>query len=236
MPQADLIPQAFWFRLALDCPRIDGIPRAGGRLLNLPASHALPSFQSLDGRGSWVEVRAGWGPKGLGLALEISGKTRPIQSDAYAIGGRDEVEIWIDTRDTRDVHRASRFCHRFLVTFQASGKTLKAEVAALKIHRALADAPFPKAGLIATWAEAIPGGYRLELFLPAEALSGFDPDTNRRLGFCHRVGDPERGDSFLTLGREFPVGEDPSLWATLVLQDSPEKQETRHGRAPRQGP
>ncbi|MFO0959624.1 MAG: hypothetical protein U0800_19685 [Isosphaeraceae bacterium] len=219
MPQADLIPQSFWFRLALDCPRADGIPAAGGRSFGLPAKHALPAFQALDGRESWAEVRAGWNPKGLGLAFEVTGKTRPVQSDAYAIGGRDEVEIWIDTRDTRDVHRATRFCHHFLVTFQVSGKSLKAEVAALKIHRAQADAPFPKAGLVSAWAEATPVGYRLELFFPAEALNGFDAETNRRLGFCYRIGDPERGDSFLALGREFPIGEDPSLWATLALQD-----------------
>ena len=55
--------------------------------------------------------------------------------------------------------------------------------------------------------------------LPAEALNGFDPDTNRRLGFAYQVTDPDRGDQFLGVGREFPVAEDPSLWATLELRD-----------------
>ena len=59
----------------------------------------------------------------------------------------------------------------------------------------------------------------LELFLPAQALSGFDPDTNRRLGFAYQIGDHVREDQFLGVGREFPVGENPSLWSTLELTD-----------------
>jgi len=42
------------------------------------------------------------------------------------------------------------------------------------------------------------------------ALNGFDPETNRRLGFAHQVTDPEREDQFLGVGREFPIAEDPS--------------------------
>ena len=63
-------------------------------------------------------------------------------------------------------------------------------------------------------------GYRLELFFPAEVLHGFDPETNRRLGFAYAVNDPDRGEQFLGVGREFPVGEDPSLWSVLELRDA----------------
>ena len=68
-------------------------------------------------------------------------------------------------------------------------------------------------------AERTLSGWRLELFFPAESLHGFDPETNRRLGFAYQVTDPDRGDQFFGVGREFPVGEDPSLWATLRLAD-----------------
>jgi hypothetical protein len=30
---------------------------------------------------------------------------------------------------------------------------------------------------------------------------------------------PDGEDQFLGVGREFPVGEDPSLWSTLELRD-----------------
>lgn len=221
MAQADLIPQAFWFRTALACPRLDGLPRGKGRPLNLPAECALPDLGALQGREPLAEVRVAWNPAGLGVAFEVTGKARPIEADPYAIGGRDEVELWIDTRDTRDVHRATRFCHRFSATFPGpkKGPTLNVDLAQTRIHRAQADAPLAKLGQVLTWAEPIKGGYRLELFFTAEALHGFDPDTNRRLGFYYRVADPERGDQFLGVGREFPVTDDPSLWATLILGD-----------------
>ena len=61
--------------------------------------------------------------------------------------------------------------------------------------------------------------WKLELFIPAAALNGFDPETNRRLGFAYQVADYVRDDQFLGVGRDFPIGENPSLWATLVLQD-----------------
>ena len=48
--------------------------------------------------------------------------------------------------------------------------------------------------------------------------------TPRRIdGSGSRTGltDPHRGDQFLGVGRDFPVAEDPSLWATLELIDEP---------------
>jgi hypothetical protein len=76
--------------------------------------------------------------------------------------------------------------------------------------------------LLQARAERLKTGWRLELFLPAAVLHGFDPETNRRLGFAYQVSDPdpERQDQFLGVGREFPVGENPSLWSTLELRDA----------------
>jgi hypothetical protein len=73
--------------------------------------------------------------------------------------------------------------------------------------------------LIQAKAERTLSGYRLELFFPAESLNGFDPETNRRLGITYHVTDPDRGEQHLVLGREFPIGEDPSLWATMLLAE-----------------
>jgi hypothetical protein len=50
-------------------------------------------------------------------------------------------------------------------------------------------------------------------------MHGFDPDTNRRLGFAYHLADSIREDQFVGVGREFPIGENPSLWATLELRD-----------------
>jgi hypothetical protein len=214
-----LIPQAFWFRLALPCVRKDNVPQTGkGRLLDLPSECALPDFAQLEGGHSWAEVRAAWNPKGLAVSVEVTGKTAKIAAPApegpYASDG---VQIWIDTRDTRNVHRATRFCHRFVATLLPQGRGMN--VVQRSIGRAVAEAPTgPKEATLAR-AETRKNGWLLELFFGAEALNGFDPDTNRRLGFAYQVTDPTRDDQYLSVGREFPVGEDPSLWATLELRE-----------------
>jgi hypothetical protein len=37
------------------------------------------------------------------------------------------------------------------------------------------------------------------------------------LGFAYQVSDAQREDQFLGVGRDFPLGENPGLWATLEL-------------------
>ena len=216
-----LLPQSFWFRTAFACPRVEGIPRDKGRLLDLGAACALPDLGLWEGQPSWVEARVGWNDAGLGLGFEIRGKVGAIGGDEGPAMSRDGVQVWVDTRDTRTIHRATRFCHRFAATVRpASGRTLAAEVVSKPIARAVADAPAARPQSIPARAERTVSGYRLELFLPAEVLHGFDPETNRRLGFYFAASDPDRGEQCLAVGREFPVGEDPSLWSVLELRDA----------------
>jgi hypothetical protein len=217
---AALLPQSFWFRVSLPCPKVEGIPRTKGRLLDLPASCALPDLRELEGGPSWAKALVGYNASGLGVAFEVMDKAGPISPDPGLSSGLDGVQAWIDTRDTRNVHRATRFCHRFAASIvPGKGRSLEVEVAQKPIARAVADAPISAPGTVQSRAERTLSGWRLELFFPAESLHGYDPETNRRLGFYYQVTDPDRGDQFLGVGREFPVGEDPSLWATLCLAE-----------------
>jgi hypothetical protein len=216
-----LLPQVFWFRLSLPCRRVDGLPRSKGRLLDLPETCALPATRRLEGQEPWAEVRVAWNPGGLAVAVEVTGKPGPIVHDPLRPDASDSLHLWVDTRDTRNIHRASRFCHTFSASLIPSGRKgdVSVALAPKKIHRALADAPLARPETLVSRAERLRAGWRLEVFLPASALNGFDPDTNRRLGFSYQVTCSDRGDQFLTVGREFPFGDDPSLWATLELQD-----------------
>lgn len=216
-----LLPQAFWFRLAATCPRIEGIPLSDkrGGLLDLPPASAIPDLSALDGRASWASVRVGWNSRGLGIAVHAQGRGSG-QADRDRPEGFANVNFWIDTRDTRNVSRATRFCHRFFtrLTLSRDQKRLDVEFQQRAIARAVADAPMSHTDEAATYAELTRHGWVLEVFLPAAVLNGFDPDTNRRLGFAYQVSDHDREDQFLGVGREFPLGENPSLWATLELQ------------------
>ena len=150
-----LLPQAFWLqRVSMPCRPVDDVPktRAGagskGRLVDLPPACALPDLASLDGRPSWSKLRLAWNPKGLGLVVEATGRPAPTTFDPDLPFAMPGVEIWIDTRDTRNVHRATRFCHRFIAHLvpPGSGTTLGVKLVQQTIHRASADAPKCRGG------------------------------------------------------------------------------------------
>jgi len=222
MATKPLLPQVFWFRIAVPCSRVEDIPRPADpvRLLDLPSGCTLPDLGQLEGRAGWAQVRVGWNARGLGITVLAEGlpdqqlaRDRP---EGFAV-----VQVWVDTRDTRNVSRATRFCHRFTARLELVGsrRLLSVDVSQRPIARAMADAPLCRAELLLARAELGRSGWMLELFLPAPALNGFDPDTNRRLGFAYQIADHVRDDQFLGVGRDFPIGENPSLWATLELHD-----------------
>ena len=217
-----LLPQAFWFRFALPCKKIEGIPResASGPLLGLPAASSLSDLQQLDDGTRWAEVRAGWNSQGVGLTVIAEGFS-PQQLAERRPEGFAVAHFWIDTRDTRNVSRATRFCHKFVVRLERgeSRGRLNATVTQRPIARAIADAPIARCDQVPVRTELSKTGWQLELFLPGQVLNGFDPETNRRLGFAYQIADQIREDQFLGIGRDFPVGDNPSLWSTLELRD-----------------
>ena len=60
-------------------------------------------------------------------------------------------------------------------------------------------------------------GYTLEAFLPADILTGYSPADQPQLGFTYALFDRELGTQTFSIGVEFPIDEDPSLWGTLDL-------------------
>jgi hypothetical protein len=222
MTTKQLLPQIFWFRIVTPCAHVADIPRLTDpvRLLDLPETCALPDFSGLEGKSGWAQVRVGWNAAGLGITVLAN-----ALSDQQLVRDRPEgfavVNLWIDTRDTRNVNRATKFCHRFTARLDVAGprRQLSVDVTQRPIARALADAPICRPQIIETRVELGRSGWSLELFLPVSALNGFDPDTNRRLGFAYQIADHVHDDQFLGVGREFPLGENPSLWSTLELRD-----------------
>lgn len=215
-----LIPQAFWFRLAIPAPRRDDSARPSAREgpLDLSESCVAPDLSLLEnGPPSWAKVGVAWNPKGIWIHVRAdeANVSRSVENHPDGLAA---VQIWIDTRDSRNVSRATRFCHRFTARLTPrGGKAVEVEAAQRPIPRATADAPISRPDLLAATAGIDRNGWWLDWFIPAEALHGYDPETNRRLGFAYQITAPLRDDLFLAAGREFPVGENPSLWSTLEL-------------------
>jgi hypothetical protein len=216
-----IVPNQFLVRVAHPCPYVKDAPRdtdEDDSLIDLPESARLRNFADLDGFKNFADVRLGWNELGLAVQVEVKGKEQPPVGDSDRPRSCDGLSLWIDTRDSRASHRASRFCHHFLF-LAAGGGTDKDEpfIAQAKINRAQQDAPLANLAEVPFRAHRIKGGYRLEAFLTGPVLSGFDPAEHPRLGVYYCVRDQELGDQFLAVNWDFPFSDDPSLWAVLEL-------------------
>ena len=109
-----LVPHRFLFRVAYPCRHVKKMPHAGERPPARPARPCrIDNFAAMDGQTNFADVRSGLERAGPRLA---GGGARQGQA---AAGRRepaalsDGVTLWLDTRDARASHRASRYCHQF---------------------------------------------------------------------------------------------------------------------------
>lgn len=214
-----LIPHRFLFRVAHPCRHRADMPRLDDeRLLELGPECRIDNRAAMDGLKNFADVRFAWNEFGLGIELEVKGKDRAPVGDAGRARGSDGISVWIDTRDSRGSHRATRYCHQFHFLAAGAGPDKdEPSFAQSKIHRALEDAPMADADSVLVRRTRIRGGYVLEAFLPADALNGYDPEQHPRLGIFWSVRDDELGEQLLSIGPEFPFWEDPTLWSVLQL-------------------
>src|SRR5262245_15940569 len=109
-----LIPHRFLFRVAHPCKYVKAMPRPqGDRLLALPAECRIDNFAAMDDRRNFADFFLAWNELGLGVAVEVRGKEDLPQGDVTRPRGSDGLTLWLDMRDARTSHRASRFCHQF---------------------------------------------------------------------------------------------------------------------------
>lgn len=211
-----LLPKRFLFRFSLPCLYRHPLWTQQGA--GLDPRYRLVGLAELEGRNMPADLRAAWSEAGLAFTVIVQGKQQAPWCRPSKPEDSDGVQFWIDTRDVHNVHRATRFCHRFLFLPSGGGQGLDQPLAIwLPINRAK-DHPRP---IQPDWLKVLsrpqPGGYLLDAFIPAKALTGFDPVEHPRLGFTYAVMDRELGEQTLGVGSPMPYQEDPSLWATLEL-------------------
>jgi hypothetical protein len=216
MTAKSLVAPRFLFRFSVPCRYSGNLGGAQGS--NLDERYRLASFAELDGKRAWADVRAAWSEEGLAFSIAVSGKKQPPWCRSNRPEESDGVQIWIDTRDVHNIHRATRFCHRFLFMPGGHGKQHSDPLAQwLPIHRARDQPRAIQSGDVKVRSQTQSGGYLLDAFLAAGALTGFEPQEHPSIGFNYAVVDRELGELTFSAGSPLPYREDPSLWATLEL-------------------
>lgn len=211
-----LISPTFLFRFAVPCHYRRRLWGVNG--IKLPPRFRLPTFGQLENKPSFADLRMAWNGQGLAFQLEVTGKSQTPWCRDSRVEDSDGVQLWIDTRDTHNIHRASRYCHRFAFLPLGHGSGGSSPVTRpLAINRAK-DQPRPSSiGALRVRSEQRARGYLLTGFIPRAALDGYDPEEYPRLGFTYAVIDRELGWQTFSVGSSFPFMEDPSLWGTLEL-------------------
>ncbi len=217
-----LVSPRFIFRFSLPCRHRARLWTGKGA--GLDESYRLVGLGELEHPGRQPDFRAAWSEAGMAFSVLVEGKQQPPWCRPAHPADSDGLHIWIDTRNVQNIHRAGRFCHR--LAFLPSGASEKGDrhpqshspfAAVLPINRARELHGPIHDGQLKVAAQILADGYRLEAFVPAEALTGFNPQDHRSIGFNYAVLDRELGDRTLTAGAPMPYREDPSLWATLEL-------------------
>src|SRR3954453_7666735 len=119
-----LLAPRFLFRFAVPVRQRNPLWKTGG--VELDESYQLLNLAELDGNTAdherqFADVRMEWSVEGLVLNVKVTLKQNPFWCRDSRLEDSDGLQVWIDTRATLNVHRASRFCHRFVYLARGGG-------------------------------------------------------------------------------------------------------------------
>ena len=213
---AVMFSKPFLYRFRFPCKY------APANTADLDETYQLPTVQRLEDSDLQSKLpfdfRIGWNETGLLFSLTVSEKKQSVWCRTTQPDESDGIQICFDTRDIKDIHRASRFCHRLLFTPVGKGQEQsQPAVVWLPIHRAK-EHPNPiDLSQIKMQSKVSAEGYALHVFLPGKILTGFEPNEYPNLGFHFVVMDREHGNHYFLVSPPLPHDQDPSLWGTLVM-------------------
>ena len=215
---SQLVPNRFLFKFEFPLHHCARAPKIDGRAEDWDSRFLLPPLYELDGEKPVGAVYAAWNEAGLYVACRVEGKREQPHCEPARFWKSDGLRLMTDMRDTRTIHRATRFCQQFYFLPAGGGPERDDPVAgSAAIHRATEESPIVPAGTITIAARLRDAGYSLTAYLPAKALHGFDPAEHQRIGFFYMLEDSELGKQSLTVGDDLNWWIDPSTWPTAVL-------------------
>jgi len=192
-------------------------PVINGNLGDWSEGFLLPPLEELAGGEGLADVYLGWNGRGLYLALDVPKEAEVVVNRQNPPAG-DALEVFVDTHATQTSHRATQFCHHFVLLPAGGGPARKqALVWQRPIRRALQRAPMADPQHVAVASELRGDGYVVELSLRAQALRGYEPEAGARMGLALVLHDIQRGRLFWGTCEDFPYARDPSTWSLIEL-------------------
>jgi hypothetical protein len=201
-----------FFQMSLDCHQLakGDFPRLKGGAFK---KHLLPDASTLCSQESFAEIAMGWNSEGIELCVKVAKRFEQAYYPVVEKG--DSFELFIDTRDVKTSGYNTRFCHHFFVLPEAVEGHHAGELTHFRTEdtHPLCDPEELKVKTALTQS-----GYTLHLWIPKEALHGYDPEQFKRMGFSYRVNRPKyESQHFSAKTSEYQLEQQPSLWSTMRL-------------------
>ncbi len=209
-------PSRLIFKPIVECPRIEGIT-IDGDLAEWATVPELPALCALDGEEPYARVQIAWNDAGFYVALTVP-RSEPVTANRQRPQSADSLQIWLDTRGSGGGHRATRFCHHFILLPRGGGPQRTRPFGWQQhIRRAYDQSTLATEAQIAVEIRQDEHDYILEAQLPTAILQGFEPEPGQVMGFTYLVTDIEHRRQTWAAGQEFPFDYDPSLWGSIRL-------------------
>ena len=185
----------------------------------------IPAFSSLNGSRRFAEAYIAWSSAGIFFQVSLKANGQDIaETKATPVMNRSYLcSLYLDTRWSPDVRRATSFCHRFdfilmRPTRSSPQQRGHGELTPIQRARAAPAEVHPKDISVATFLQ--PGGYEIKAFLPAETLTGYSPEEFQDVGVFYTINDLMYGNQIMARTLQSPYFEDPSVWCRGKLQQT----------------
>lgn len=214
----DALPPRAFFRFELPIHySAKGMP-CDGTLRKWTPKYQLPALAEVDGAEPFADVYAAWNDDHLYFAVDVPQRTTKLRCDPQAWWKGDGIRLCIDTRDTRDNKRATRYCHFIYVLPSGGGSDKQAPIVGQhRMSRSKEPPPAIDTSKIPVAAHIQRNRYAIEVAIPGQCLSGWQPSEHPRIGIFYKVKDLQHGPQHLSATDELGWNVDPSSWATGVL-------------------
>jgi hypothetical protein len=182
----------------------------------LDDSCKIPPLGSLTASKHLADMSLGWNDSGLLIHVSVrtasNGKkerTDPIQ-----------MQFFLDTRRSPDVHRGTTYCHRFNFILPAHAQRMElvrghGEQADLQRARAKPADIHPKDISVGILARDF--GSEIKIYLKGDTLTGFQPREFQEIGVHYVLHGVGLGSQSMARSIDSSYYEDPSVWCSGKL-------------------
>lgn len=179
----------------------------------LKEKHQLKNLTDLNESGYHTPVFLGWNRDGLGCQFHFSKQEFYCIPTHFKEG--DAIELFVDTRDNKQSNFPTKFCHHFLFFPEQVEGIYGKEITRFRGEETH-DLAHPKNFTVAK--RGARRGAVVEIFIPKEALYGYDPEQFNRFGFTYRLHVRDREPQLFSTSPQFSIEQNPSYFASFEMR------------------